>query len=409
MSTPTNAASTSSAAEAASSSATQVPANATAAGDAAATSNVAATAAPASATPSVPEGITLASTREELAAALGSHGATPASQRAVVMTMGALHQGHFDLVREALRRIGPGGELVLTIFVNPLQFAPGEDLDAYPRTLAADLEGLAATLAEYTAITGNPAPRAIAFAPTPQVMYPHGEPQIRLTPGPIATVLEGATRPTHFGGVLQVVLTLLNLAQPDIALFGRKDAQQLALITQMVRDLALPVEIVPVSIRREPDGLAMSSRNTYLSATERSQALALSRALVAGQEAAEAGASPAEVREAALASLSRAPGVEVDYVALIDPDTFEDLAAAGLGLPPTSLPDDAATAAHASGSDSVESGAAGGHADDSQRATSASHDASRAGVEHAAKQGLLALAARVGSTRLIDNALVMLR
>ena len=198
--------------------------------------------------------------------------------RAVVMTMGALHQGHFDLVAEAARRVGADGTVVVTIFVNPLQFAAGEDLDAYPRTLEADVEGLTAAL-RAPGEDGLAVGRLIVFAPAPEVMYPNGEPSVRLDPGPIATVLEGATRPTHFAGVLQVVLTLMHLTRPHWALFGRKDAQQLALVRAMVRDLAVPVEIVPVDIRREPDGLAMSSRNAYLSAREREQALALSRAL----------------------------------------------------------------------------------------------------------------------------------
>lgn len=302
----------------------------------------------------------LARTREELAAAL-AHDLAP---RAVVMTMGALHQGHFDLVAEAARRVGPGGTVVVTIFVNPLQFAAGEDLDIYPRSLEADVAGIAATL---TREDGTPAVgRLVVFAPTPEVMYPDGEPSVRLDPGPVATVLEGRTRPTHFAGVLQVVLTLMHLTQPRWALFGRKDAQQLAIVSTMVRDLAVPVEIVPVDIRREPDGLAMSSRNAYLSAEQRRQALALSRALAAGREAAAAGADAAGVRAAALEVLAAAPGVEVDYVAVVDPLSFTERAGAGLGL-------------------------AGGEV---AVATSG--------------EVLLAVAARLGTTRLIDNTLVML-
>ena len=296
--------------------------------------------------------------------------------RAVVMTMGALHQGHFDLVSEAARRVGADGTVVVTIFVNPLQFAAGEDLDAYPRTLEADVEGLTAALrapGEDGLVVG----RLIVFAPAPEVMYPDGEPSVRLDPGPIATVLEGATRPTHFAGVLQVVLTLMHLTRPRWAMFGRKDAQQLALVRAMVRDLAVPVEIVPVDIRREPDGLAMSSRNAYLSAQERQRALALSRALVAGREAARAGADAAGVRTAALEVLEKAPGVEVDYAAVVDPDSFVDLSGAGLGLP----------------GGSVQSAGAVVPAEPSQPVGPV----------------LLALAARVGTTRLIDNALIDLR
>lgn len=296
--------------------------------------------------------------------------------RAVVMTMGALHQGHFDLVAEAARRVGADGTVVVTIFVNPLQFAAGEDLDAYPRTLEADVEGLTAAL-RAPGEDGLAVGRLIVFAPAPEVMYPNGEPSVRLDPGPIATVLEGATRPTHFAGVLQVVLTLVHLTRPRWALFGRKDAQQLALVRAMVRDLAVPVEIVPVDIRREPDGLAMSSRNAYLSAREREQALALSRALAAGREAARAGADAAGVRTAALEVLEKAPGVEVDYAAVVDPDSFVDLSGAGLGLP----------------GGSVQSAGAVVPAEPSQPVGPV----------------LLALAARVGTTRLIDNALIDLR
>ena len=302
-------------------------------------------------------GALLARTRQELAAALDGDTAP----RAVVMTMGALHDGHFDLVAEAARRVGPGGTVVVTIFVNPLQFAAGEDLEAYPRTLAADVDGLVRVL------SGGPGRprvgRLVVFAPAPQAVYPDGEPGVRLDAGPMATVLEGAVRPTHFAGVLQVVLTLMHLIGPRWAVFGRKDAQQLAIVSAMVRDLAVPVEVVPVDIRREPDGLAMSSRNSYLSPEQRARALALSRALEAGRAAAAAGADAAGVRRAAAELLDAAPGVEVDYVAVVDPLTFVERAGAGLGLP---------------GADGVA----------------------------AAGEVLLAVAARVGPTRLIDNALI---
>jgi len=152
-------------------------------------------------------------------------------------------------------------------------------------TSAADLAGLARTLTGADGTLG--VGRLIVFAPTPEVIYPSGQPAVRIDPGPIATVLEGRTRPTHFAGVCQVVLTLMHLTAPRWALFGRKDAQQLAIIESMVRDLAVPLEIVPVDIRRESDGLAMSSRNAYLSPEQRHQALALSRALQAGRDAAE--------------------------------------------------------------------------------------------------------------------------
>ena len=310
----------------------------------------------------------LARSRADLVSAL----AESPDPRAVVMTMGALHEGHFDLVREAARRVGPTGTVVVTIFVNPLQFAPTEDLDSYPRDFEGDLAGLTRTLTGADGALG--VGRLIVFAPTPEIIYPSGQPAVRIDPGPIATVLEGRTRPTHFAGVCQVVLTLMHLTAPRWALFGRKDAQQLAIIESMVRDLAVPLEIVPVDIRRESDGLAMSSRNAYLSPDQRRQALALSRALQAGRDAAAQGAGsgarpdPADIRRAALASLEEADGVEVDYVALVAPDSFEDLADAGLGLP-----------------------------------------RSEPAGEGLPATGLLAVAARVGTTRLIDNTLIDLR
>lgn len=302
--------------------------------------------------------LSLAHTREELAAAIAAN----EPNRAVVMTMGALHEGHLDLLRRAGALVGAGGTVVVTIFVNPLQFAPGEDLDAYPRDLEGDVEKLR-TVAENELQLSQ----LVVFAPTPEVIYPSGDPQVTINPGPIATVLEGATRPTHFGGVCQVVLNLMHLTRPTWALFGRKDAQQLAIVRAMVRDLAVPLSIEPVDIRRESDGLAMSSRNAYLTPTQRQQALALSQALKAGIAAAENGGDGAAVRQAALAYLANADGVEVDYVALVGADSFVDLAGAGLGLDPQKY------------------------------------------QPVAGEPALLALAAKVGSTRLIDNTLITLR
>ena len=302
--------------------------------------------------------LSLAHTREELAAAIAAN----ESNRAVVMTMGALHEGHLDLLRRAGALVGAGGTVVVTIFVNPLQFAPGEDLDAYPRDLEGDVEKLR-TVAENELQLSQ----LVVFAPTPEVIYPSGDPQVTINPGPIATVLEGATRPTHFGGVCQVVLNLMHLTRPTWALFGRKDAQQLAIGRAMVRDLSVPLSIEPVDIRRESDGLAMSSRNAYLTPTQRQQALALSQALKAGIAAAENGGDGAAVRQAALAYLANADGVEVDYVAVVGADSFVDLAGAGLGLDPQKY------------------------------------------QPVAGESALLALAAKVGSTRLIDNTLITLR
>ncbi|MDT0460257.1 pantoate--beta-alanine ligase [Streptomyces sp. DSM 41527] len=195
-----------------------------------------------------------------------------AGARAVVMTMGALHEGHATLIRAARRRVGPGGQVVVTVFVNPLQFGAGEDLDRYPRTLDADVELAAAAGAD------------AVFAPSVDEVYPGGEPQIRIAAGPMGTLLEGASRPGHFDGVLTVVAKLLHLTAPDLAFYGQKDAQQLAVITRMAADLNFPVEIVGVPTVREEDGLALSSRNRYLSAPERSTALALSAALFAARD-----------------------------------------------------------------------------------------------------------------------------
>ena len=185
----------------------------------------------------------------------------------LVPTMGALHDGHLTLVRTAKRV--PGSVVVVSIFVNPLQFGPGEDLDAYPRTLDADVELLRAEGVE------------IVFAPTATAMYPDG-PRTSVHPGPLGAELEGASRPTHFAGMLTVVLKLLQIVRPDRAFFGEKDYQQLILIRQMVADLNVDTRIVGVPIVREPDGLAMSSRNRYLDEEQREQAGALSAALLAG-------------------------------------------------------------------------------------------------------------------------------
>ncbi|GAA3039664.1 pantoate--beta-alanine ligase [Streptomyces glomeratus] len=302
-------------------------------------------------------------------------------RRAVVMTMGALHEGHATLIRAARQIAGPDGEVVVTVFVNPLQFGEGEDLERYPRTLDADLKVAAEAGAD------------AVFAPSVDEVYPGGEPQVRLSAGPMGERLEGAFRPGHFDGMLTVVAKLLHLTRPDVALFGQKDAQQLALIRRMVRDLNFGVEIVGVPTVRESDGLALSSRNRYLSPAERHTALALSRALFAGRDrhaaqealrararevpstnaraealsaigesraAADAHAvakaapgGPAAVRAAARLVLDEAaqldPPLVLDYLALVDPSDF------------TEIPDDFTG------------------------------------------EAVLAVAARVGTTRLIDN------
>ncbi|MFD0551275.1 pantoate--beta-alanine ligase [Streptomyces rectiviolaceus] len=290
-----------------------------------------------------------------------------AGRRVVVMTMGALHEGHATLIRTARRIAGAEGEVVVTVFVNPLQFGAGEDLDRYPRTLDADVKIAEQEGADFV------------FAPSVDEVYPGGEPQVRISAGPMGALLEGATRPGHFDGMLTVVAKLLHLTRPDVALYGQKDAQQLALIRRMVRDLNFGVEIVGVPTVREDDGLALSSRNRYLSPDERRTALALSQALFAGrdrhaaQEALHARASlapvtharavalnalgesraaadthavaqsvtpavpggPAAVRAAARQVLDEAarsrPPLRLDYLALVDPADFTDVQPGHIG------------------------------------------------------------------------------
>jgi pantoate--beta-alanine ligase len=231
--------------------------------------------------------------------------------RAVVMTMGALHEGHATLIRAARERVGDG-QVVVTVFVNPLQFGPSEDFDRYPRTLDADVR-----------VAGQ-AGADVVFAPRTDEVYPGGEPQVRITAGPMGEGYEGAARPGHFDGMLTVVAKLLHLTRPDIAFYGQKDAQQLALIRRMVADLNFGVEIVGVPTVREPDGLALSSRNRYLTDDDRRRALTLSRALFAGRDALADG--PDAVRKAARAVLDAADGVAVDYLALVDPADFTEAA-----------------------------------------------------------------------------------
>ena len=217
----------------------------------------------------------------------------------LVPTMGALHDGHIALVRAA--KLVPGSVVVVSIFVNPLQFGAGEDLDAYPRTVDDDLELLRAEGVE------------IVFAPTPAAMYPNG---LRTTvqPGPLAFELEGGPRPTHFAGVLTVVLKLLQIVRPDRVFFGEKDYQQLVMIRQMVTDLNVDVAVAGVPTVREPDGLAMSSRNRYLDPVQRELAGTLSAALTAGMHAAPAGSAAA--LNAARAVLDAVPAITVDYLEL---------------------------------------------------------------------------------------------
>jgi pantoate--beta-alanine ligase len=248
----------------------------------------------------------LASTRADLVDALA--GADEVS--AVVMTMGALHEGHRSLIRAARTLVGDSGTVIVTIFVNPLQFGPGEDYERYPRTPDADLAVCADEGVD------------IVFSPSREEMYPDAVPQVSLDPGPLARELEGVARPTHFAGVLTVVAKLLNLTVPTYAVFGEKDYQQLALVRRMVDDLDMPYEIVGVPTVREDDGLALSSRNRYLSAEQRELALLLSRALASGRDA--SGDGPQAVLAAARTVLAGAPTVEVDYLELRGADLRPD-------------------------------------------------------------------------------------
>jgi pantoate--beta-alanine ligase len=231
------------------------------------------------------------------------------SPRTVVMTMGALHHGHLALVREA---VAQGGSVVVTVFVNPLQFGPGEDFAAYPRTLEADLRALAGLGVD------------LVYAPSASDMYPTGGTGMLIEPGPLGRIYEGAIRPGHFAGVLTVVAKLLARTGAEVAVFGRKDAQQLALVRQMMRDLDCDVEIVAASTRRDPDGLAISSRNTYLSPAERIQALVLPRAIEAAALAADGG-TPASMRQAAAAIFAAVPEVHVDYLDVVNEADFRPL------------------------------------------------------------------------------------
>lgn len=294
----------------------------------------------------------LTHTRAELSDALSRLPGT----KALVMTMGALHSGHLQLVREA-RELAD--HVIVTIFVNPTQFAPGEDFDAYPRTLDADMDALETVGAD------------LVWAPAPQDVYPTPA-TVTIDPGPIARVLEGKTRPTHFAGVALVCTKVVNLVRPDVALYGQKDAQQLAVLRTVFAQLDIPVRVHPVPIVRAEDGVALSSRNRYLSDDERIRARALSRALRRGAEAAEAGATPAQIVAECRSVIEDEGGIDLDYIALVDAGTFEILA----------------------GTESVPVG-------EGAAAPTILSDGSR--------EARILIAAKVGTTRLIDNMEVPLR
>ncbi len=283
----------------------------------------------------------------------------------LVPTMGALHEGHLSLVRHVATL---ADLVVVSIFVNPTQFAAGEDLDAYPR----DLDGDEAALAALGDATVD-----LVFAPDVDEVYPDGTPLTTVHVAGLTDRLCGASRPGHFDGVATVVSKLHNLVAPDVAVYGRKDFQQLQVIRRMVADLNQPVEVVGAPIVREPDGVAMSSRNAYLQGEDRAAARTLSQALRAGVEAARAarrdGAAPAPgmIEEAVRVIMSADPRVRIDYVDVLDPDTL---------APVTPAPPDA-TRGQAPGPDAY-------------------------GPPTGESPLLVAVAAHVGPARLIDNVVI---
>ena len=272
----------------------------------------------------------IARTAEELRTVLASF----QGSRGFVATMGYLHEGHLSLMRAS---VADNDHTVISIFVNPLQFGPTEDFEAYPRDEERDL-----SLAEDAGVD-------LAFIPSLEEMYPQGA-DTTVSVGRLAEVVEGAARPGHFDGVATVVTKLLNLVQPTKAYFGQKDAQQVAVIRQIVRDLSLPVQIIVRDTVREPDGLAQSSRNAYLRNADREKAPVLWRALRSGADELVRSKHPALAEKQMRATVEAVAGIELDYARVVDPDTFEAVS-----------------------------------------------DGSRA---------LLVIAARIGSTRLIDNLLI---
>jgi pantoate--beta-alanine ligase len=252
-------------------------------------------------------------TRAELSAALDGTRAH-AGRVALVPTMGALHAGHAALVATARSAMRAGDAVVVSVFVNPLQFAPGEDLDRYPRTFDADLAVCADNGAD------------IVFAPSVEEVYPGGEPSVTVHPGPLGSVLEGTSRPGHYRGVLTVVAKLFGLVRPDLAVFGQKDYQQLVLVRRMAADLCMGVQVVGADTVRETTGLALSSRNAYLDPQERAASTALSRALRAGADRGHLGAGA--VVAAAREVLAAEPRLQVDYLALTSVD-LDDPPASG--------------------------------------------------------------------------------
>lgn len=231
-----------------------------------------------------------------------------AKRRVLVPTMGALHKAHGELIRVAREKAGQNGEVVVSIFVNPLQFEPGSDYERYPRPEQADEEFCRAAGAD------------LLFRPRATEMYPQDR-SVFVNEDTLSNLLEGKSRPGHFRGVCTVVAKLFNILQPDIAVFGEKDFQQLAIIRRMVRDLNYAIEIVAVPTVREDDGLACSSRNAYLNAEERKQAAVLLRALLGAKESGTKSAK--EIIASVTKTIATAPLARIDYVALIDGDSLQ--------------------------------------------------------------------------------------
>jgi pantoate--beta-alanine ligase len=243
---------------------------------------------------------------DELRSVLDEHRSSGLSV-GLVPTMGALHAGHLSLVRRARNS---SDIVVVSVFVNPKQFVEGEDFERYPRDSEGDLELLEGERAD------------IAFLPSVDQMYPAGA-TVGVTAGSIGDRFEGTDRPGHFDGVCTVVTKLFNIVEPDLAIFGQKDAQQVAVLKRLVNDLDFAIELDVAPIVRENDGLAMSSRNVYLTAEQRDQALALSRSLAMGRDAFEQSDDPQLAEKTMLGHLQNSAGVDVAYAAAVDPDTFE--------------------------------------------------------------------------------------
>ncbi len=230
-----------------------------------------------------------------------------AKRIALIPTMGALHEGHLSLVRAAAER---ADYIIVSVFVNPTQFGQGEDFEAYPRDLARDMDLLGAEGVD------------LVFAPTPEIMYA-SDAQVTVDPGPLGALYEGAVRPTHFNGVCTVVTKLFSIALPDLAFFGEKDYQQLAIVRRMARDLDLPVKVVGCPIVRECDGLALSSRNVYLSAEERAAAPVLYQALRTAETLVLDGERSAGVIAGALRdTIAGEPLAALDYSEVVDAVTL---------------------------------------------------------------------------------------